>query len=83
VVGARDRAVPLFVLGHRTGGLVATALAADDRLDVAGLIVLGPASRITPNAAIAKATEVARSGPDGSSWPWVGAGSTPRAATRR
>ena len=31
------RRVPLFVIGHSMGGLVATALAADRRLDVAGL----------------------------------------------
>ena len=47
------------------GGLVATALAVDDaRLDVAGLILLGPALRITPVEAMANASEVAAVEPD-------------------
>ena len=46
------------------GGLVATALAVDHRLDVAGLIVLGPALRITPVEAMDQASEVARTEPD-------------------
>ena len=60
----RGSTLPLFVIGHSMGGLVATALAVDDRLDVAGLILLGPALRITPVAAMAHATEVAEAEPD-------------------
>ena len=60
----RGGALPLFVIGHSMGGLVATALAVDGRLDVAGLILLGPALRITPVAAMAHAAEVAVTEPD-------------------
>jgi hypothetical protein len=40
------------------GGLVATALGVDSRLDVAGLTLLGPALRITLVEAMANASEV-------------------------
>jgi alpha-beta hydrolase superfamily lysophospholipase len=60
----RHGPLPLFVIGHSMGGLVATALAADGHLDVAGLIVLGPALRITPVDAIERATQIAASEPD-------------------
>ena len=60
----RGGTVPVFVIGHSMGGLVATALAIDRRLDVAGLVLLGPALRITPVEAMAKASEVATVEPD-------------------
>ncbi len=60
----RGNDLPLFVIGHSMGGLVATAPAVDGRLDVAGLILLGPALRITPVAAMTRATEVAMTDPD-------------------
>jgi acylglycerol lipase len=60
----RDPTARLFVIGHSMGGLVATALAVDHRLDVTGLIVMGPALRITPVEAMDQASEVARTEPD-------------------
>ena len=60
----RPRDIPLFVIGHSMGGLVATALATQRRLDVAGLIVLGPALHITPDDVMAHAAEVAATDPD-------------------
>jgi len=60
----RDGRLPLFVIGHSMGGLVATALAIDGRLDVDGLIVLGPALRITPAHVMEQATHVAATEPD-------------------
>jgi lysophospholipase len=61
---ARTDGPPLFVIGHSMGGLVATALATRHRLPVAGLIVLGPALRITPVDVMADAVEIARTEPD-------------------
>ena len=60
----RGSNLPLFAIGHSMGGLVATALAVDGRLDVAGLILLGPALRITPVDAMAHAADVAVTEPD-------------------
>lgn len=60
----RSRQAALFVIAHSMGGLVATALAVDRRLEVAGLILLAPALRITPVDAIERATQVAASEPD-------------------
>jgi alpha-beta hydrolase superfamily lysophospholipase len=60
----RSGPLPLFVIGHSMGGLVATALAVEQRLEVAGLIVLAPALRITPVEAMAQATRVAAGEPD-------------------
>jgi lysophospholipase len=56
--------IPLFVIAHSMGGLIATALAARHRLDVAGLIVLGPALHITPDDVMANAAAVAATDPD-------------------
>jgi alpha-beta hydrolase superfamily lysophospholipase len=61
---ARADGPPLFVIGHSMGGLVATALATRHRLPVAGLIVLGPALRITPVDVMANAVEIAGAEPD-------------------
>lgn len=63
-LGDRRGPLPLFVIGHSMGGLVATALAVDGRGDVAGWIVLGPALRITPADAMERATQVAADEPD-------------------
>lgn len=60
----RPRQAPLFVIAHSMGGLVATALAVDRRLEVAGLILLAPALRITPVEAVERATRAAASEPD-------------------
>ena len=60
----RGSNLPLLAIGHSMGGLVATALAVDGRLDVAGLILLGPALRITPVDAMAHAADVAVTEPD-------------------
>ena len=54
----------MFVIGHSMGGLVATALAVGGRLDVAGLVLRGPALRITLVAAMAHAAAVALAEPD-------------------
>lgn len=55
---------PMFVIGHSMGGLVATALATQHRLPAAGLVLLGPALRITPTDVMAHATDVAGREPD-------------------
>jgi acylglycerol lipase len=60
----RPSELPLFVIGHSMGGLVAAALATRRRLDVAGLILLGPALHITPDEVMARASEVAATDPD-------------------
>ena len=60
----RPGGIPVFVIGHSMGGLIATALATRRQLDVAGLIVLGPALHITPDDVMAHATNVAGVDPD-------------------
>ena len=60
----RNDDAPLFIIGHSMGGLIATALATRRRLDMAGLIVLGPALHVTPDDVMAHATEVAGINPD-------------------
>jgi alpha-beta hydrolase superfamily lysophospholipase len=56
--------VSLFVIGHSMGGLVAAALATRGELAVAGLVLLGPALRITPADVMAHAVEIAATDPD-------------------
>jgi alpha-beta hydrolase superfamily lysophospholipase len=63
-LAARPSQCPLFVIGHSMGGLVAAALASQHRVDVAGLILLGPALHITPDDVMAQAAEVAATEPD-------------------
>ena len=80
----RSGALPLFVIGHSMGGLVATALAVDGRLDVAGLIVLGPgAADHTRRGDGPGRRGGRRPSRTGSSSRWAAAGSTRPAATRR
>jgi lysophospholipase len=59
-----DPARPCFVVGHSMGGLVAVSLAAAGRLDVAGLVTLGAALRITPATILEQATAQAALDPD-------------------